>query len=59
MNKTCKNLEYMGKQDRHDMIRSEFDPTFAAIRTAVQKVLDTLWYNGIAGPTGDESSTQR
>lgn len=34
MNKTSKNLEYMGKQDRRNMIRSEFVPTFAAIRTA-------------------------
>ena len=42
MNKTSKNLEYMRKQDRRNMIRSEFDPTFAAIRTAVQKVQDTL-----------------
>ena len=34
MNKTSKNLEYMGKQDRRNMIRSEFDPMLAAIRTA-------------------------
>ena len=34
MNKTSKNLEYMRKQDRRNMIRSEFDPKFAAIRTA-------------------------
>ena len=44
MNKTSKNLHHTYGQTRSKLIRSEFDSTLAAIRTAspVQLVMDTL-----------------